>query len=441
MGAAEGAVGDHFGSAVAVSGDYALVGASGDDEIGEDSGAAYVFRYDGGTWFEEAKLLASEGQARDSFGAAVALSGDYAVVGAPGDDTGSDEWVSIFGEAEYTPAPIASTWDEDMKKWKNPGGNYIILKAAPSWANGLGPKAIRVNTYPEQLFLLQVAGNKGQYLKDFWDYLSGEPVPLADVADIGEIKAYAFSTPIEITNIEFLVPSTVGGPDAGSAYVFDRHGDTWIEQAYLTASDGAPGDEFGISVAVSGQTIIVGAKGDADKGEDSGSAYVFVQDGAAWVEEAKILAEDGREGDQFGASVAIIGNIAVVGAPGADAAYIFWYDGDKWTEEAKLIGENEGDLFGVSVSISGDYVVVGAPKADGSGAMYVFKFDGSEWILEGKVAPKEATLGQDFGRSVSISGPVILSGAPGDSEKGDMAGAAYAYPIDNYQEASLAAEP
>jgi hypothetical protein len=100
-----------------------------------------------------------------------------------------------------------------------------------------------------------------------------------------------------------------------------------------------------------------------------------------------------------------------------------------------------GDLFGASVSISNDYVVVGAPGEDGSGALYVFKFDGSEWTLQGNVVPTDAADEQIFGGSVSISGDVILSGAMGDAEKGKQAGAAYAYSIDTYHTASISANP
>jgi hypothetical protein len=254
-------------------------------------------------------------------------------------------------------------------------------------------------------------------------------------------------SPPAVTNIEFLVPSAGGGLDAGSAYVFKRAGQAWTQLTHLKASDGAAGDAFGVSVAVSGQTIVVGADRDDDNGLDSGSAYVFVQAGSDWLQEAKLLANDGQQGDQFGASVAISGNIAVVGAPGADtawmdsgAAYLFRYNGVNWVEEAKLVaGDGKaGDQFGASVSISADYAVVGAPGADGSGALYVYKFDGSVWSLEGKVAATDAAPGQGFGGSVSISGDTILSGATGDSAQ---TGAAYAYSIDTYHTASISANP
>jgi hypothetical protein len=432
--AADGAVGDRFGSAVALSGDYALVGAYGDDDSGEASGSAYVFRRDGAQWIQAGKLTARDAKAGDFFGAAVALSGDYAVVGAYGDDTGGDEWVPIFGPDKYVPGANV-TWDSAINGWVNAVNNRIFLSPM-SWASGFRPKAVRVNhTAQSAINLLRVVGVNNQILGNAPSYSSATEVSLSNGADIGLIYAL---TPPAVTNIEFLVHSVGGGLDAGSAYVFKRTSEVWTQQTHIKASDGAAGDAFGVSVAVSGQTVIVGADRDDDNGLDSGSAYVFVQAESDWLQEAKLLANDGQQGDQFGASVAISGNIAVVGAPGADtvwmdsgAAYVFRYNGVNWVEEAKLVAVDgkAGDQFGASVSISADYVVVGAPGADGSGALYVYKFDGSVWSLEGKVIATDAAPGQGFGGSVSISGDTILSGAAGDSAQ---IGAAYAYSIDTY---------
>jgi hypothetical protein len=441
--ATDGTEGDRFGSAVAVSGDYALVGAYGDDDSGEASGSAYVFRRDGNQWTQAAKLVAGDGKAGDFFGGALSLSGDYAVVGAYGDDTGGDEWVPIFGQDKYVPGANVA-WDSTINGWVNPVNNRIFLSPM-SWASGFRPKAVRVkHTAQSAINLLRVVGVNNQILGNAPSYSSGTEVSLSNGADIGLIYAL---TPPAVTKIEFLVHSVGGGLDAGSAYVFKRTGEAWAQQTHLKASDGEEGDAFGVSVAVSGQTVIVGAERDDDNGLDSGSAYVFVQAESAWVQEAKLLANDGQRGDQFGASVAISGNIAVVGAPGADtawmdsgAAYLFRYNGGNWIEEAKLVaGDGKaGDQFGASVSISADYVVVGAPGADGSGALYVYKFDGSIWSLEGTVAATDAAPGQGFGGSVSISGDTILSGATGDSAQ---TGAAYAYSIDTYHTASISANP
>jgi hypothetical protein len=441
--AADGTVGDRFGSAVAVSGDYALVGAQGVDDRGENSGSAYLFRWDGTQWIQAAKLIADNGEPGDFFGAAVSISGDHAVVGAYGDDTSGDEWVQIFGMDKYVPGTNVS-WDSNINGWVNAVNNRIFLYPA-DWARNFRPKAIKIkHTAPSTINLLRVLGVNNQILGSASSYTSGTEISLANTADIGLVSALS---PPAVTNIEFLVQSAGGGLDAGSAYVFKRTGEAWTQQTHLKASDGTAGDAFGISVAVSAQTVIVGADMDDDKGLDSGSAYVFAEAESGWTQEAKLLATDGQEGDHFGASVAISGIIAVVGAPGADtawtdsgAAYLFRYNGGNWVEEAKLaaVDGKAGDQFGASVSISADYVVVGASGADGSGALYVYKFDGSVWSLEGKVAATDAAPGQNFGGSVSMSGDTILSGAAGDSAQ---TGAAYAYSIDTYHTASISANP
>jgi len=442
---ASGITGDGFGSAVAISGDYALVGAQGDDDRGENSGSAYLFRWDGTQWIQAAKLIADNGEPGDFFGAAVSISGDHAVVGAYGVDTKEEKWAPIFGQDLYVPGNVDTIWEPTLKVWKNPKGGAVVLKPSGNegWADAFRSRTIRIaHTSNPYITFLQVLDKSRKPLGSCRNYVSTAPVVLSGLAELGEIQAYY---PQAITNIEFLFPKII--PDAGSAYVFGREGESWNQQAHMKASDGEAGDSFGISVAISGQTIVVGADMDDDNGMDSGSAYAFTFDGSKWIEEAKLLPADGKAGDRFGASVAISGNLAVMGAPLADAldpdtgaAYVFRYNGVNWVEEAKLMAVDgkANDQFGASVSISADYVVVGAPGADGSGALYVYKFDGSVWSLEGKVIATDAAPGQGFGGSVSISGDTILSGAAGDSAQ---TGAAYAYSIDTYHTASISANP
>ena len=176
-----------------------------------------------------------------------------------------------------------------------------------------------------------------------------------------------------------------GGNQSGSAYVFVRSGGTWSQQAKLTASDAAEFDLFGNSVAVSGDTAVVGNRGDADGGLDSGSAYVFVRSGTTWSQQAKLTASDAAEFDLFGNSVAVSGDTAVIGADFDDdaglnsgSAYVFVRSGTTWSQQAKLTASDAAadDFFGDSVAVSGDTAVVGAPWDDdaglNSGSAYVF---------------------------------------------------------------------
>ena len=318
--ASDNAAGDEFGKSASISGDYAVVGALGDDDNGSGSGSAYVFKRTGTNWAQEAKLLPSDGAENDIFGLADSISGDYAVVGASRDDDNGDA--------------------------------------------------------------------------------------------------------------------------SGSAYVFNRSGTSWAQEAKLLASDGAANDFFGASASISGDYAVVGATGDDDNGDASGSAYMFKRSGTSWAQEAKLLPSDGAVGDFFGASVSISGDYAVVGAPFDDdngdlsgSAYVFKRSGTSWTQEAKLLPSDgaAGDGFGAEVSISGDYAVVGAPNHDDNGtdagSAYLFKRSGTSWTQEAKLLPSDGATGDHFGwgGSASISGDYAVVGAWGDDDNGSNSGSAYVY--------------
>jgi hypothetical protein len=226
-------------------------------------------------------------------------------------------------------------------------------------------------------------------------------------------------------------------------YRFD--GADWIEEVELTASDAAMGDEFGVSVAVSGNVAVIGSHLDDDVGgTDCGSAYVFEFDGTNWVQRAKLTASDAQGWDNFGYSAAIDGNWVVVGANLDDgvggnsgSAYVFGMPTGGWTnmtETAKLTAaDQEGnDEFGKSVAISGDVILVGAHyAADGSatqtGLAYVFQFDGLDWNQEAKLTASGAADFDRFGLSVSISGDRALVGAWGDDDGASATGSAYVF--------------
>lgn len=234
--------------------------------------------------------------------------------------------------------------------------------------------------------------------------------------------------------------------DSGSAYVYRWNGSAWVE-AKIMAEDGAAGDQFGFSVAISddGSTIVIGAMHGEGKVANSGSAYVYRWNGSAWVE-AKIMAQDGVLNDQFGYSVAVSagGNIVVVGADADDdngsasgSVYVYRWNGTSW-EEVKIIADDGalGDLFGWSVAISSDgaTLVVGA-KYDTillneyQGSAYVYRWNGSLWWFEKKITASDGFEDDQFGYSVAISadGNTLVIGASGDDDKGSDSGAAYVY--------------
>ncbi len=230
-----------------------------------------------------------------------------------------------------------------------------------------------------------------------------------------------------------------GGPQAGSVYVFYRNETDWLEEVKLIASDAAPSAEFGFSVAVFGDVVAVGAPFDGAAGNSSGCVYVFRRNASGWVEEAKLISPDAQPFDEFGKAVAAGHGWVLAGAPFDDdlgsnsgAAYLFRHDGESWVADAKLTA-NDGasdERFGASVALDGDVALIGAPR-QGGGAAYVFRHNGSDWVEEGKLLASDGSAGDRFGASIALRDGVALLGAPRyDSPAGINVGAAYLFRFD-----------
>ena len=231
-----------------------------------------------------------------------------------------------------------------------------------------------------------------------------------------------------------------GGNNSGSAYVFIRSGVNWTEQAKLTPNDGTAGAQFGISIAISGDTVLVGASSDSTGGTNAGSAYVFLRNGITWTQQAKLTAADAAAGDSFGWSVDIDGDTAIVGARLDDAgainsgsAYVFVRSGSNWTQQAMLTASDvaANDWFGVSVAISGDSAAAGAQFHDdsgsNSGSAYVFLRSGGVWSQQAKLTAGDGAPGDLFGHQVDIHGDTLLAGAPSTDDGGSDSGSAYVF--------------
>ncbi|MEM6348119.1 MAG: T9SS type A sorting domain-containing protein [Bacteroidota bacterium] len=217
---------------------------------------------------------------------------------------------------------------------------------------------------------------------------------------------------------------------AGSAYIYEFDGTNWTEIVKLTASDGANDDRFGLAVSLDGTRALVGAQWDEDKGEESGSAYLYEFDGTNWLEMSKLTASDGENFDLFGGAVALDGNHALIGVRGDNEAgssgsvYSYQYDGNNWVEGSKLLPSN-GSFnggFGSSLSINGNQILIGASLENGNanftGAAYIFEFDGSSWTEVARLVASDGATSDYFGRSVSLNGNVALVGAIKDGESG-----------------------
>ena len=359
--AQDGHLGDLFGISVGISGDYIIVGADYDDVPESQCGSAYIFKRNGHLWTEQSKLTASDGCSLAYFGYSVSINGDYAIVGAPGSGYNREGRAYVFHreEDDWIEQPLIST---------------------------LSPKSDDVQ------------------------------IPTTD-------GRFGFS--VSISGDYAVVGAPDDNDDKGSARVFKRSGNTWIqEHPDLTAHDGAPGDFFGNKVSISGDHVIVGAPWCNDQ---EGSAYIFTRRGEMWIQEQPSLtASDATSGHGFGFSVSIDSENAVVGAfrhtEGRGSAYLFRYNGERWTQEGKLLlseiqDETPGDTY-TTVAICGDRAIIGALcdtiGGERSGAAHVFARHGDAWIQECKLAPLRGTPGSRFGTSVSIGTGHAVVGAPHD---------------------------
>src|ERR1700733_6835379 len=277
---------------------------------------------------------------------------------------------------------------------------FACLGVAPVW-NGLSAAPIPV---PQQQELTASDGATG-------DYFGSSVAISGDTAIIGAPHGGSLGS--------------VSGTGPGAAYVFVRNGSgTWTQVQELTASDGAVGDEFGAAVAMSGTTAMIAGHGK----NGLGAVYVFVRNSSGtWTQVQELTASDGVAGDNFGKSVSVSGNTAVIGDPFKNsyqgAVYVFARDpSGTWTQVQELTASDgaagssdTGDVFGWSVSVSGSTAVVGAWQKDNhQGAAYVFVGDSSgTWIQQQKLTAADGTWGDSFGTSVSISAATAVIGAPG----------------------------
>ena len=377
--ASDAQTGDRFGYSVSISADHAIIGAHWEDTGGSNAGAAYVYERDGaGVWQEVQKLVASDAQPDDEFGFSVSISGDRAVVGSYEEDAGGSD----AGAAYVFERDGAGVWQEVEK-----------LVASDAQADD-------------------------QY---GWSVsISGDHVVVGAQAE-----------------------DSVGF-NAGAAYVYERNGaGVWQEVQKLVAGDAQGSDLFGVSVSISGERLVVGARLEDDGGSAAGAAYVYERDGAGvWQEVQKLVASDAQAFDEFGRSVSISADRLVVGAwfedsgaSSAGAAYVFERNGaGVWQEAQKLVASDAqvNDNFGISASISGDWLIVGAYTEDAgggnAGAAYLYERDGAGvWQELQKLVASDAQSNDWFGFSVSISGDRAVVGALNEDVGGGNAGAAYVF--------------
>ena len=374
--ASDGGTLDEFGHSVSLSGDTVLIGAPANSDNGAWTGSAYIFIRTGTTWIQQQKLLPSDSALDDTFGLCVSLDGDTALIG--------------------------SGWD-DNENGVDAGSAYVFTRTG--------------TTCTQQAKLLALDGAAGDCF--------GASVALSgDNALIGAVF------------------DDDNGVDSGSAYMFTRSGTTWNQQAKLLASDGAAGDQFSYyTCSLSGDTALISAPFHDDKGADSGSAYVFTRTGTTWTQQTKLLASDGRAADYFGISIALSVDTALIGASYHDSsgsnsgsAYVFTRSGTTWTQQQNLTVSDgtAGDYFGGFVSLSGDTALIGSWGDDDngseSGSAYVFTHSGTTWTQQQKLLPADGAAGDHFGGyGFSLDNDTAIISARYDDDMGEDSGSAYVF--------------
>ncbi|MCG3136945.1 MAG: hypothetical protein HJJLKODD_00783 [Phycisphaerae bacterium] len=365
--------GDNFGYAVDISSDTVAIGAWKDDTTGGyDGGSAYVFRPTG-EWIEQ-RIVASDGLGGDGFGTAVAISGDWAVVGAPTDDYTNPSLTDAG--AAYVYQYNGLTWTQVAKLTPADLASYDYFgQAVAIWSN-----VIAVSSYKDDDNGKNDSGSVYLFIWNGSSWVQSTKFTAGTDAQISEYFGYSLA----MRDGLIAVGAYGANSQRGAAYVFNTAG---AKIARVVASDGASSDEFGYSVGISESSMIVGAPYDnLSGGSDQGSAYVYVGSGGTWTQQQKLSAADYLASDHFGWSVAIIQNYAIVGSPdddhfqnGAGSAYLYLRNGSTWSQRARLYNStatSSDDGLGIAVSISAELAVAGAYKYETSGTdrgeVYIF---------------------------------------------------------------------
>jgi hypothetical protein len=373
-------VGAQFGNAVAMSGNTMVVGARYDGTTASQAGAAFVYVLSGGTWTQQAVLLANDGAVADKFGYSVAISENTIVVGAFNDDS-----------------PLS-----------NAGSAYVFVRSGTTW------------TFQQKL-------TAGDATAD--DQFGNSVAITGEVIAVGANHAD--------------LPSN---SEAGAVYVYLRTGTVWAQTQRLSPSlDVLLGDHFGDSLAVSGNKLVIGASGDDTPFTAAGAVYVFVDAGtASYGLQQKLTISSGQNGDNFGFSVAIEGNTLIggaiqwtpiVGQPAFGAAYVYEFNGSTWVSQGRLTASDGAsvDRFGYSVAVSNNVVAVGAREDDtvvggDAGSAYIFRRAGTIWTQRQKLTPSDPFNGDRFGVSVALSfGNLVVGAAEKALSAPNGQGAAYYY--------------
>ena len=365
---------DYFGNGMAVSGEYAIVGACYDDENGLNSGSAYIFRNNAGAWEQYQKIMPSDGQTNEFFALTVTISGDYAFAASIGANSYAGK-VYVFHNDAGNWTEIATLIGSDVSDTDIFGysmsisDDYAIIGAYNDDDNGDNSGAAYIfqnfsGTWSE---IAKISANDGTE-NDFF----GKAVSVND----DYIFVGADSGPNN------------SGANSGIAYIFHNNSGTWEQAQKIESADAIVGDHFGASVNISDDYAIIGADYKSGNEVWEGAAYVFYNNEGTWEQTAKLTASNPGSQKHFGNSVRITGDTLVVGSKGnisfepydAGSAYLFINNEGTWEEKAILQSSDIDilDQFAYVVDFVNNYIFIGSPRTDSdfldAGAVYIFKF-------------------------------------------------------------------
>ena len=450
-----------FGNKTRINGSIIIVGQPNDGDNGANAGAVYIYQRSGTTWSFVKKFYSSDVATGDQFGSSVSISENDVFVSAMYDDSqGSDAGKGYIYPRKSTQnfyITQPGTYRTDLqicgidyktnevevtgsvtpeKTWANEQKITASDKASNDYfghsVSLSGDYAI-VGAYNKN----SATGAAYIYTRNAstWQWVGEQKIQASDKAS-SDYFGYSVSLSGDYAIVGAYGEDT-GGSAAGAVYIYTRNTSTgvWGDEQKIQASDKAGSDSFGKSVSINGDYAIVGAY---RKDSYTGAAYIYTRNGTTWSEQQKIEASDKAVGDEFGWSISINSNYAIVGARHEDAgasdtregaAYIYTRDAvtGVWGNEQKIEASDRasGDLFGWSVSLSGDYAIVGAyGKNSDTGAAYIFKRGGTTWSEIKILTASDKASSDNFGFSVSLSGDYVIVGAYG---KNSDTGAAYIF--------------
>lgn len=368
---------DGFADTIAVDGDTALVGASGDDNSNARSaGSAYAFERDGGAWAQQAKLVTDDGGIRDKFGSSVDLDDDLALVGAPDEELGLEQTKG----AAYVFERSEGEWTQQAKLTPGESGPGVFGRAVAL----CGDTAL-VGDFADHNMDGKMAGEVYVFDRVDGEWIEGANFTSSD-GDETDFFGQAVALGDDVALVTAPGDDDPNGERAGAAYVYERVGGEWTRQSKLAADDGNSGDNFGRAAALDGTTALIGAPLNGNShNPETGAAYIFERSGGTWTQQAKLTADERIQGRPFGSAVALDDSVALVGAPveddvgGFGVAFRFERTDGAWSLADSLHprDRSETKLFGSSVALEHETVFVGDRFGDGreddTGVAYVFE--------------------------------------------------------------------